>query len=76
MPGDFDSLLKWPLKAVMKFELHQQSKYENHGILGMELNQKKRVEHKGMTIGCGSTMLYYPFSSKHSLHIRIVGVQF
>ena len=41
MPGEFDGLLKWPLKAVIKFKLiHQQADdYES----SIELNHRERL---------------------------------
>ena len=75
LPGEFDNLLKWPLKAVMELELRPQKGHCMH--LYMDLNQKKCAEDGVMVLGgCGSKLIVGPFTNKNSLCIKIVGVKF
>ena len=81
MPGEFDGLLKWPLKAVMKFKLlHQQAEGDDYE-LSIELNHLERLEAgAGDTSGCGRLAIGRSIVDQliHNgcLHIRIVGVHF
>ena len=73
---DFDGLLKWPLKAVMKLALVNQQQGRDDE-LNIELTCSKPLQNAVKCGGCslGSINLA-PYISSESLHIRIVGIQF
>ena len=81
MHGEFDGLLKWPLKAVMKFRLlHQQAQGDDYES-SIELDHQERLEAgAGDTSVCGrlaiGRSIVDQYMHNSCLHIRIVGVHF
>ena len=78
IPGEFDSFLKWPLKAVMKVMLCQQLPGEPGHEFSIQLNHKHRLA-DGFD-QCGSVFLGIvdpsPYLHKNCLQMRIISVQF
>ena len=78
IPGEFDSFLKWPLKAVMKVMLHRQLSGEGSHEVSIRLNHKHRLA-DGIA-QCGSVFLGIidpsPYLHNNCLQIGIVSVQF
>jgi hypothetical protein len=84
MRGDFDHLLKWPLKAEMKLALLNQqrgSDYELH--MKLDSSYSKPLGNEADAVKCGSQSLNLvsvfnldPYLRNGYLHIRIVSVQF
>ena len=80
MQGEYDSILKWPLKAVMKLTLHQQLQGEDRE-LSIELSCKKRVgDGVDISENCGFRRLGFDLSPylipNNCLQIKIVSIQF
>ena len=80
MQGDFDSLLNWPLKAVMKLALLNQQPLGHDYEFTIQLNYSKRLGDGAAAVECGSYLVdlisLKPYLHNRCLHIRIVGIQF
>ena len=82
MQGEFDGLLKWPLKAVMKIALVNPQAQGHIDKLSIELNYSERLRDEASAIECGSCKISYKvinlrqYVHNNCLHIRIVGIQF
>ena len=79
MQGEFDCILKWPLKAVMKFKLlHQQEQGDNYES-SIELKYSDRLKDKE-SADCGAVKIRRTIIDRYThnscLHIKIVGVHF
>ena len=77
MQGEFDSILKWPLKAVMKLKLCQHSQEDHELSIALNVNEclEDAVERKV----CGSVRLGVDLSlylRNNCLHIKIAGINF
>jgi hypothetical protein len=77
--GDFDGLLKWPIKAVMKLALVNQQQGRDYEF-NIELTCNKPLQDKAVPVTCSSASLgsmnLVPYISSECLHIRIVAIQF
>ena len=72
--GEFDSLLKWPLKAMLKLILYRKDKNRELSIV---LNCKDAVE--GADCHCGLVVIgtdLSPCLCNHCIHVRVLSVQF
>ena len=81
MRGDFDGLLKWPLKAVMKLALLNRQPQGRDYELNIELNYSKHLEDEADAVECGSYKVLFirlinDYLCNGCLHIRIVDIQF
>ena len=77
MQGEFDHLLKWPLKAVMKLSLLSQQPQGCDREFSVRLECSKPSGDE--TVRCGSHSIgsiIDPYIHRRCLHIRLISVQF
>jgi hypothetical protein len=83
MQGDFDDLLKWPLKAKMKVVLVNQQPlyYRDHELyIELKCSSLRLLRDKANAVNCGGSSLgsiaLEPYLRNGCLHIRVVSIQF
>ena len=80
MQGDFDGLLKWPLKAEMKVMLLNQQPQGHNWELNIGLQYSKPLGDGADAVKCGTYVCFLttvdPYIRSKYLHIRIVSIQF
>ena len=77
MQGEFDSILNWPLKAMMKLKLCRHSQEDRE--FNLTLNIKKRLEDGVERQRCGSVPVGWnlsPYLCNNCLRIKIIGIDF
>ena len=79
MRGNYDSLLKWPLKAVMKLALLNQQRQGRDHKLKIKLNYGKPLIGEAEPDECGRCVIVAsldPYLRDGHLQIRIVNIKF
>ena len=79
MRGEFDGLLKWPLKAMMKVALLNQRPQGRDHEFSIELKCSKPLRDGATAVMCGryvSLVRLDPYIRSRCLQIRIISVQF
>ena len=80
MQGEFDGLLKWPFKAVIKIALLNQQPQGCDYEFSLELKCSKPLGDRADAVECGCCVSYFfnvdPYIHSRCLHIRIISVQF
>ena len=82
MPGEFDDLLKWPLKAVMKLKLLCQQAQGDDCEKSIELKYDERLKKGANEVNtiCGGLAIEKSIVDQYIhdsyLHIKIIGVHF
>jgi hypothetical protein len=78
--GEFDDLLKWPLKAVMKFKLLHQQEQDDDYESSIQLNYNERLKGGADDAPRGNLKIrrsvVHRYIHNSYLHIKVVGVHF
>ena len=79
MEGEFDSHLKWPLEALIKFKLFHQQEQGDDYESSIELNCSKRLK-DGASANCGELIIRQTIIDQYThnscLHFKVVGIHF